>query len=378
MPTPPTDESWNVLLSLFPSGWQDQARRSGAVERLRGFESIDDLMRTLLLHVAQGCSLRETAVRAKAAGLGSVSDVALLKRLRKAEGWLQSLCLGLLAEQGVKTPLPPKGWRVRAVDGSVVKEPGRTGSQWRLHYSLQLPSMLCDFLEVTPVAGRGVGEKLNRFPAQSGDLVLADRGMCNPVGIAELVKQGAHVIVRVNTGTLRMRTRQEEPFDLPTQLETLPEPGRIGEWNVKAGAAKASVVGRLCVLRKSEYQAERARRKIHRKAQQAGPKPKAETLLYANYVMVFTTLNDAELSAEEVLEWYRMRWQIELVFKRLKTLLRVGHVPKYDDQSSKAWLYGKLFVALLAEKLIRVGRAISPWGYELAGAESGLGQEQSA
>jgi hypothetical protein len=57
---------------------------------------------------------------------------------------------------------------------------------------------------------------------------------------------------------------------------------------------------------------------------------------------------------------YRRRWQIELLFKRLKSLALIGHVPKHDARSSRAWLYGKLLVALLAEKLIRVGHDISP------------------
>jgi len=238
-PPSPSDESWEVLLGLFPKDWQEQARQHGAVERLRGFASVDALMRTLLLHVAQGYSLRETVVRAKASGLGTVSDVALLKRLRSAELWLRSLCLRLLEEDGVQAPPVPEGWRVRVLDGSVVKEPGRTGSQWRLHYSLQLPSMLCDHLEVIAVEGHGVGERLNRFPAQPGDLVLADRGMCTPVGIRGLRQQGAHVIVRVNTGTLPLRTLRGEPFQLLTRLETMVSPGRIAEWEVHAGEAKA-------------------------------------------------------------------------------------------------------------------------------------------
>ncbi len=97
-----------------------------------------------------------------------------------------------------------------------------------------------------------------------------------------------------------------------------------------------------------------------------GPDLKPKTLAFAQYFIVFTTLEATELTARQVLEWYRLRWQIELVFKRVKTLLRAGHFPKYDDQSSRAWLYGKFLVALLAEKLIRVRRAISPWGYLLA------------
>jgi|HubBroStandDraft_1064217.scaffolds.fasta_scaffold83922_2 hypothetical protein len=363
MPPTVSGENWEILVGLFPQGWQEEARQFGAVERLRGFRSVDDLMRTLLLHVAQGYSLRETVVRAKAAGWGRVSDVALLKRLRKSERWLQSLCLHLLEENGIQAPPTAQRWRVRAVDGSLVKEPGRTGSQWRLHYSLRLPEMRCDHLEVTAVEGSGTGEKLNRFPARRGDLVLADRGMCTPAGIRSLVEQGAEMIVRVNTGALPLRTRQGGALDLRGRLRKVTRPGQMAEWRVLAGDPQKPIPGRLCALRKSSAQARRAQRKILRKVQQGGPPPKPATLEFANYVLVFTTLRDQDLKGRQVLEWYRLRWQIELVFKRLKTLLRVGHVPKYDDQSSRAWLYGKLLVALLAEKLIRIGRTLSPWGY---------------
>ncbi len=73
-------------------------------------------------------------------------------------------------------------------------------------------------------------------------------------------------------------------------------------------------------------------------------------------------------TTQQVLECYRLRWQVELTFKRLKSIAQLGHVPKHDDQSSRAWLYGKLFVALLSQKLARVGSTISPWGYLLAEA----------
>ena len=67
---------------------------------------------------------------------------------------------------------------------------------------------------------------------------------------------------------------------------------------------------------------------------------------------------------EQLLDEYkRMRWRIELLFKRLKSLARIGHVPKHDDRSSRAWLCGKLLIALLTQKLIRIGRDISPWSH---------------
>ena len=87
---------------------------------------------------------------------------------------------------------------------------------------------------------------------------------------------------------------------------------------------------------------------------------------YAKYVSLFTTFPQGDFPAGDILEWYRLRWQVELVFKRFKSLARLGHLPKHDEASAKAWLYGKLFTALLVEKLIAHATAISPWGYELA------------
>lgn len=86
---------------------------------------------------------------------------------------------------------------------------------------------------------------------------------------------------------------------------------------------------------------------------------------YAELIMVLTTFPAKDFPAAVVLEYHRFRWQVELLFKRFKQLAHLGHLPKYDDESSQAWLYGKLFVALLTEKLIANARAFSPWGYEL-------------
>lgn len=63
------DESWELLLSFLPMGWEQQAVLCGAVERLRRFASVGALLRVLLLHVGKGYWLRETAVRA-AFGVG--------------------------------------------------------------------------------------------------------------------------------------------------------------------------------------------------------------------------------------------------------------------------------------------------------------------
>lgn len=357
------DEDWDLLLSLFPMGWQEQAVLSGAVERLRGFDSVADLLRVLLLHVGKGYSLRETVTRARQAQLADVSDVALLKRLRKAERWWQGLCVALLRESGFHMGCDSRGWNVRVVDGTLIKEPGAGGSQWRLHYSLQLPDVECDQFLLTPVKGSGNGEALQRFEAAPRDLLLADRGYCRPVGVKRLTERGAAVVVRLNSSSMPLWQPNGKPFPLYERVQSIKQPRQRKEWPVGFRVDGELVMGRLCAIRKSQQEADRARRKILLKAYH-GPKPKAATLEYANYVLVFTTLPAAEFSTAEVLRWYRLRWQVELVFKRMKTIAQLGCLPKHDDRSSRAWLYGKLLVALLGQKLMRIGRDISPWGYE--------------
>jgi len=360
------DENWKVLVSLLPADWARQASELGAIERLRGFDSTEALFRTLLLHVGKGYSLRETAVHAQLAGLADVSDVTILNRLRQAEAWWQGLCLALLRERGMAFPEVPQRRRVRVLDGTLVKEPGRTGSQWRIHYSLRLPSLLCDHLSVTATRGQGTAEILHRFPATAGDLVLADRSFCTPVGVEQLWQRKADVVVRWHSTSLPLYTLQGRPLALLPALRTLSAADQPGEWAVTVRGPSHVIPGRICAIRKSEASTRKAQRKIKRKAQQGGPEPKPETLEYAAYVVVFTTVPDAELSTAQVLAWYRSRWQIELVFKRLKSLAQLGHLPKHGGASSRAWLYGKLLVVLLSEKLIRIGRSISPWGYFLS------------
>ena len=192
------EENWKVLTSLFPTGWQQMAWQSGAVERLRGFPSPDVLLRMLMLHVARGYSLRETVVRAKLANWTDISDVALLKRLRNSEEWLRWLCIELLRENVAYRLEEATSRAIRIVDGTIVREPGKTGSQWRILYSIRLPSLVCDFFEVTATIGEGSGESLNRLPVGPHELILADAGYCSVAGIEYVWQHGADVLVRVN------------------------------------------------------------------------------------------------------------------------------------------------------------------------------------
>jgi hypothetical protein len=199
-------------------------------------------------------------------------------------------------------------------------------------------------------------------PVATGDLILADAGYCTIPGIQSVTSYGGDVLVRLNPQSLPLVAGTGRTFDLLSRLQGLSKAGAVGKWKVTLPGT--AIQGRVCALRKSEEAIRQAHRRIQRRASKKQIKTKPETWEYAKYVAVFTT--DLSTLPETILEWYRVRWQIELTFKRLKSLAQLGHLPKYDAQSSRAWLYGKLFVALLTQKLIRTGRELSPWGYILS------------
>jgi hypothetical protein len=282
------EENWKVLASLFPAGWQQMAWQSGAVNRLRGFPSTEVLLRVLLLHVARGYSLRETVVRAKLANWTDISDVALLKRLRNSEEWLRLLCIELLREN-VACRLEGLGRTIRIVDGTIVREPGKTGSQWRILYSVRLPSLVCDFFEVTATIGEGSGESLSRLPMGPHELILADAGYCSVAGIEYVWQHGADVLVRVNPQSFVAYSACGRRISLLPRLRTLSKVGQYGEWRVVLHGQGSSFAGRLCAVRKSDCAIQQAHRRLQRKASKKQMITKPGTLEFAKYAIVFTT-----------------------------------------------------------------------------------------
>jgi hypothetical protein len=261
-------------------------------------------------------------------------------------------------------------WRL--LDGSLVSEPGKTGSQWRIHYSLRWPSLECDYFKLTPVQGAGHGESWDQFPFAPGDWVLADRGYCHAEALGEAARQGAFFTVRLNPQGIRLHTPHGELCPVVDHLQALQGTGQSAEWpvHIPLPGPHPPLPVRLCAVRKSAAAIALAQKKLQCKARKEGWKVQAESLIYAQYVMVLSTFPADRYSTSRVLEAYRLRWQVELVFKRLKQIAQLGHLPKHDPESSQAWLYGKLLVALLTEKLIHSAHAVSPWGYELAEQQS--------
>lgn len=358
------DESWEILQQFLPGNLEQSAREHGAFQRARGeIRSASVLLRLILLHVAGGLSLEQAVVRARENQLVKISAVGLFKRLRSAGPWLTWLTGELV--KSLSTDWDDAIWKgrpIRVLDATDIEEPGPTGTDWRLHYSLRLPQLSCDFLELTDVHG---GETLKRLPVNKGDIVLCDRGYSHRPGVAQVLAQQADVVVRLNSGAFPLEDAKGKSLDLVKMVAKL-KVGQVGEWPVWFEYEDQRHRLRLCVLRKSQVSAARAQRKAEKKARDKGQQVRPETLKLAAFVLVLTSLPARWATASIILELYRARWQVELAFKRLKQLLAAGHVPKTTDASSRAWLQAKILTALLIEHMIHAGRFFSPWGYRLS------------
>jgi hypothetical protein len=363
------ESDFEYLLAFLPRDWQDKAKSLGALRRCRKVPDAKALLRILLIHLAEGCSLRETALRARRGGIADVSDVAILDRLRQTEEWFRWMNSELMAQWVVRQPQAIFGdrWNVQIADGTEITEPGPTGSTWRIHYVIGLPSLRCSSVEVTDSEGRGHGETLARFAVSAGDLLLGDRAYGTARGIDHIVKRGGDVIVRFGWNNLPLWRTQDKGFDLFAHLRRL-HGTAIGDWPAFVQHEKRFIPGRVCAVKKSRQAAEESQKRVRRKSQKNGSQILPQTLEAAEYAFVFTTVPTSALAPTHVLEFYRGRWQVELVFKRLKSLMSLGHLRKTDERSARAWIHGKLFVAFVVEALLRHGESFFPWGYPLLSA----------
>ena len=357
------NEDWEVLTKFFPKGWETQAKALGALVRQRKIKSANDLMRILLIHGADGLSLRHTSTISKQSQLCELSDVAIMKRLQKSSEWFRWMSLELLKDKKLLPEKPEwlKDYNVKSVDASVITEPGSTGTDWRLHYSLELFGLRCSEFTITDPS---VGESLTNFTVEPGDLILGDRAYGRLKGLSYVKERGGDFLIRLKNKSFTIYKNNGKEFNLNTALKKL-KIGEIGEWYVYGMPnSKQRLDLRICVIKKSKRAASESIKKAKKVYSRKQLKIDPLTLELQKYIIVITSLGSA-IDARLILELYRSRWQIEIAFKRLKSIMNVGHLPKLDKESAKGWLHVKLFASLLAQAIVDEGRLFSPWGYSI-------------
>jgi len=358
-----------MVTSLLAVDWRPAAKSLGALRRRRNIRNPSQLLRTLLIYLT-GRSLREAVAVAHLAGIARLSDMALLKRLRNAVPWLRWLATGLLRYSGPELHKPDwlQCFNVKCVDATVVCKPGSSGTDWRFHFDFGLFDMGFEQFQVTDWK---TGESFRNFVVKSGDLLLGDRGYAHLEGMSHVTQQSGDFIVRLGCRSFALYDlRDQREIDLVMELESLGV-GEVHAWQVFGRTAEGKTVTmRVCATRLPRPEARAAQQAAIHKAKRKGKRISGEALRFQRYVVVATSVSEARLSAEQVLKLYRMRWQIELAIKRLKTIIGASELPCRDRESGLAWLHGKLVLALLVQALRNRGQELQLVAGKSTGAES--------
>jgi hypothetical protein len=332
---------WERVVARLPEGWEQRAREQKAFARRREVRSAGGLLRLVLGAAVLSMSLRLVAWWADQVGIGRLSDVAVGHRLRKARPWLSvevGLLLGLRRARWAGRAV-----RVRLVDATVISEPGSRGTDWRAHAVVDLESGALCGLELTDKHG---AESLVRHPLEPGEIAVADRIHARRTDFGQLLARTTDLVVRIGWQNLPLETPAGDRLDLIDWLHTplLGPTERAVLVQTPTGAHPL----RLIATPLPPAQAEAARRRCRQNATKKGRTINQRTVFAAGFILLVTTLDPDTWPVADVLALYRCRWQIELLFKRLKSIWHLDHLRARDPDTIQAHLLAVILAALLA------------------------------
>ena len=330
---------------------EQSARDTKAFLRARAIATAVDLLRLILAYCLSDRGLRSTAAWATAIGLANLSNVALLQRLRRCgDDWLALLVGEALA---VAAPQASRGRLIRIIDATTVPKAGaaakRGNKLWRIHSAFDLPRERFGHFELTDQHG---GETLDRIPVVKGEIRIADRAYLQPDRIALVLEQDADVLIRAGWRNARWLDAEGEPVDLLAEFGKASDCGLIDRPIFIGRKSGKPLALRLVAVKKSGQAAEAARRVARRQARKQGHQLSKGTLAAAEWMTLVTSLAPEAFPTADVLALYRLRWRIELGFKRLKSLIGLKGPPGADERSARPYVLAHLLIILLLEPLV--------------------------
>jgi IS4 transposase len=344
-------DHWPEVSAHFPADFdlEKTARLRGAFTRAREIKNAATLLRLALAYGGLGMSLRETCAWAEVGEIARLSDPSLLERLCKAGPWLGDIVAALIAKQAKMPVRRWAGYRLRALDGTSICQPGADRTTWRLHVGYDLAKGQVDQLELTDVHG---AEHLQRLTYAPGDIVLADRYYARPRDLRPVIDAGADFIVRTGWNSLRLLQPDGTAFDLFAALAAQTKPEGEAQVRIHEGTRQAApLILRLVIRRKDPEQAEAERKRLLKDAKKRGKQPDPRSLEAAKYILLLTSLPADTFPPADILALYRFRWQIEIAFKRFKSLAGLDQLPAKKPELARAWIYARLIVAIIAEQI---------------------------
>jgi hypothetical protein len=341
------------IKNVLPRDWEKQAYELGAITRSRVIKSAEELLILNLLYQTSGKSLGGTSSILKSSGEMVLSKQAVSERLIKSMEWNRWLSENISRNAGILGNKP--SWleyrRVLTADGTDESRPGIQGSDYRLHYLMDLFTLETIEVKVTDYRE---GEKLNQYTEiQSGDIVVADRMYGTLKSTEYALRRGCDYVIRLKSNAFNLYDAFGVQVDIAKKVEKMKQ-GAHKELKLYCKKGKELQPIRLCIYRKNDTEIEKGIRQV-KKSNSRGTRGQVSEnqKFWVKYIVVATSLTE---STDKILALYRQRWQIELLFKRLKSIFNLDELPAKKDDSVKAWFYGKLLVSAICEALDNKGR----------------------
>ncbi len=342
------EEDWQSLLKRLPSDWEEQAIRLKAWQRLRKLACVGDLLRALLVYAACGYSFRQLGLWATLVGVGCLSERAWRKRVERAQEWIKWLLGSLIGSQQSPDWLPKTAGRVWLIDASRVKTPAGSGEDVKVHSAYNLGA---GRLEAVEVSDRHSAEGLHHFALRQGDVVVTDAGYQLGSSVQQGQAQGAYGVHRFSNHQVRLEREDGQKIELKRLIKHQ-KYGTVKEY--KAWVWDPSHTQRFAIrvvislLPRKEAMQARARKQARIRLKK-GSKANLAPAWWAGVMLLGTTLAPESWSAQDVVKLYRARWQIELLFKRLKQGLHLHLLPVKLWERAQAYVHLCLIVWSLQE-----------------------------
>lgn len=345
-----SDLAWGDLVGRLDGivDLEGSARSSGALLRRRLIRSADDLLRLCFAYVLGPLSLRGVSGWSTQTGLADLSDVAVLKRLRNSADWLGHLVSRVLAARHPEAVAGLGDCRLVAVDATTVAPPGSKREYFRVHTVFDLTELSFRTVEISD---RREAERLDRGEVRPGEVRIADRAHANAAGMAAVRAAGGDFLIRMTARQPRLLDEAGDKLDRLTLCRAAGREGLLDRPVTVAGGGRQGprLPVRLTIWPLPPEAAEKAREAARRTARRTGYTASEAAIEMAGYLMLLSSLPTDPWPPERLLATYRLRWQVELAFKRLKSIVGLERLRAKDPDVARAWINTALLASLLAE-----------------------------
>lgn len=338
------------LIKRLPEGYEQACEDTKAIERKREIKRAVDLIKLVLLYLTGGYSQIEMSIIAQELGIANIGDTGFLKKFAKCREWLSWIVSQIIPASIIEYTIPKafENYRIVALDASDVSEKGRSGRIFRLHYAIDLVKMCSLSYRIT---AQKAGETLLNFDIKKNWLVLADRIYGTLTGVEHCLKASANFILRLRHGAFKIYDKDGKELNLLDKLLNVTSDTAIDiEAYVKLTALGFTKL-RVCAVKIPDDKLANIERRNKRKDSKKQRTTSIKAIEMSKYVVVITAIPNT-VAASEIISLYRFRWQVEIYFKRLKSIIDFGNIPLKREDSIYTWLNGKLLISLLIEQMI--------------------------